>query len=65
MDLAKVLHQLHEELEHIDAAIASLERLHAAGKGRARAPDWLLQVGAQGAEPKKARRRKAPGSPGE
>ena len=40
MDLAKVLQQLHEELENLNAAISSLERLQEAGKNRGKEP-WL------------------------
>jgi hypothetical protein len=41
MDLAKVLQQLHEELENLDAAILSLERLQEAGRQRGNKPEWL------------------------
>jgi chaperonin cofactor prefoldin len=34
MDLQKVLNQLHEELENLNAAIASLERLQEASRLR-------------------------------
>jgi hypothetical protein len=40
MDLAKVLQQLHDELENLNAAISSLERLQEAGKNRGQEP-WL------------------------
>ncbi|HYW44719.1 MAG TPA: hypothetical protein VE959_17790 [Bryobacteraceae bacterium] len=40
MDLAKVLQQLHEELQHLDAAILSLERLQR--KNRRGRPPTLL-----------------------
>ncbi len=36
MDLAKVVAELKEELANLDAAIASLERLQAAGRRRAK-----------------------------
>ena len=40
MDLAKVVAELKEELANLDAAIASLERLQAAGRRRGKAkPD--------------------------
>ncbi len=38
MDLAKVLQQLHEELENLNAAILSLERLQESGRRRGRPP---------------------------
>jgi hypothetical protein len=38
MEIARLLTQLREELENIDAAIASLERLHFGRKGSAKAP---------------------------
>jgi hypothetical protein len=44
MDLAKVLQQLHEELENLDAAIASLERLQEASQHRSREQALLSQV---------------------
>ena len=43
MDLARVLQQLHEELEALDAAILSLERLHQGGRRRGRPPEWLAE----------------------
>jgi hypothetical protein len=43
MDLAKVLAQLRQELEHIDAAISSLERLQAR-ESRGRPPQALLEL---------------------
>jgi hypothetical protein len=44
MDLAKVLAQLREELEHLDAAILSLERLHHTGHRRGRPPELLAEI---------------------
>ena len=44
MDLAKVLQQLHEERNNLDAAIASLERLEEGGKRRGQPPEWLAEV---------------------
>lgn len=41
MDLEKVLQQLHEELENLNAAISSLERLQEATKHRGNAMEWL------------------------
>lgn len=42
MDLTKVLAQLRLELEHVDAAIASLERLQARESSRGRSAHPLL-----------------------
>ena len=44
MDLAKVLAQLHEELEHLNAAILSLERLRTEEPTRGRPPKALSDV---------------------
>ena len=41
MDLAKVLSQLREELENLDAAIVSLERLQQEGRRRGRPLELL------------------------
>ena len=38
MDISKVLDQLRKELEHLDAAIVSLERLQEKGVRRGRPP---------------------------
>ncbi len=38
MDLAKVLAQLNQELENLNAAIASLERIEQSKRGRGRPP---------------------------
>jgi len=43
MDLAKVLQQLHEELQHLDAAILSLERLQTRSR-RGRPPSLLADA---------------------
>jgi hypothetical protein len=48
MDLDKVLQQLHEELENLDAAIASLERLQEAGKRTADSADWVAEISQTG-----------------
>jgi hypothetical protein len=45
MDLTKVLDQLRHELEHIDAAIHSLERLQAKEVRRGRPPKILQELG--------------------
>jgi hypothetical protein len=44
MDLAKVLAQLHAELQNLDAAIASLERIQQGSRRRGRPPDWLVKT---------------------
>jgi hypothetical protein len=41
MDLAKVLAQLHAELDNVNAAIESLERIKEGGRRRGRPPVWL------------------------
>jgi hypothetical protein len=38
MDLTKVLADLHEELDSLNMAIATLERLQQGGQGRGRPP---------------------------
>ena len=54
MDIYKVLSQLHAELESVNAAIVSLERLQQGTKGRGRPAEWLTEVGksARGALPR-------------
>jgi hypothetical protein len=44
MDLSKVLAQLREELENLDAAILSLERLQHDGPRRGRPPKVLSNL---------------------
>ena len=44
MDLTKVLEQLRLELNHVDAAIESLERLQARQTRRGRPPQALLEL---------------------
>jgi predicted nucleic acid-binding Zn-ribbon protein len=44
MDLSKVLVQLRQELENLDAAILSLERLQQEGRRRGRPPKALAEV---------------------
>jgi hypothetical protein len=44
MDLAKVLQELHEELENLNAAILSLERLEESGRRRGRPPAVLAEL---------------------
>ena len=44
MDLARVLAQLHEELDNLNAAILSLERLQESGRRRGRPPALLAEL---------------------
>ena len=44
MDLTKVLAQLREELDNLDAAILSLERLQHEGRRRGRPPKALANL---------------------
>jgi hypothetical protein len=44
MDLARVLSELHEELDNLDAAILSLERLQQEGRRRGRPPKILAEI---------------------
>jgi len=44
MDLGKVLQELRRELENLDAAIVSLERLQQTGRRRGRPPRWLAEL---------------------
>lgn len=44
MDLTKVLAQLRAELENLDAAIASLERIQNGSRRRGRPPIWLNKM---------------------
>jgi hypothetical protein len=62
MDIEKVLSELREEREQIDAAILALERLaRGSGKRRGRPPKWMLLSPSEGAaapapqQPKKRR----------
>ena len=45
MDVTAILKELREELEHVELAIISIERL-AAGRGRRRGrpPAWMKQI---------------------
>ena len=54
MDLEKVLAQLHADLENLDAAIASLERIQQGGRRRGRPPEWLTKTRAPGGRGKRA-----------
>jgi hypothetical protein len=67
MDLTKVLAQLRLELDHIDAAIVSLERLQTAGVKRGRPPRTLADLGklkTTGPSAAPQRRRAGRGRPG-
>jgi len=58
MDLSKVLQQLHEELDNLNAAIATLERLQAGQKRRGRPPvipEDIEKVAAPSNRPSKAK----------
>ncbi len=63
MDLAKVLQQLHEELENLNAAISSLERLQEAGKDRGKERALLGDdlVSARAGRKRKAKAKDDPG----
>ncbi len=57
MDLAKVLQQLHEELENLNAAILSLERLQESGKNRGKDSTWIGEIAGEEAAVQKRRGR--------
>jgi hypothetical protein len=63
MDLAKVLQQLHEELNALNAAILSLERLNQGGRRRGRPPEWLAALRKE--KPKKKRKSATPADSGD
>lgn len=44
MDIQKILAQLRDELYAVDAAIASLQRLHDGARRRRRSAEWLSEV---------------------
>jgi len=44
MDLSKILLQLHSELDNLEAAILSLERLQQEGRRRGRPPKLLAEM---------------------
>ena len=61
MDLAKLLRQLHEELENLDAAILSLEKVQESGDRRGTKPAWMTEVDPQKTgKPKRKPGRKEP-----
>jgi hypothetical protein len=64
MDLTKVLQQLHEELENLDAAILSLERLEEYDKKRGRPPNWLAEVKKRAPAPRKRKFARKSAKPG-
>ncbi len=57
MDLQRVLAQLRSELENLDAAIESLERLQLTERRRGRPPSWLAAI----KKPGRPRRKSKPG----
>jgi hypothetical protein len=59
MELSKVLAQLRRELVHLDAAIASLERLQARVGRRGRPPRVLAELRKAHPAPKNVARRQA------
>jgi hypothetical protein len=63
MDLSAVLEQLRRELVHLDAAIASLERLQAKVGRRGRPPTVFAELRKARAAPKNAVRRQDRHSP--
>jgi hypothetical protein len=66
MDLSKALAQLRRELVHLDAAIASLERLQARVPRRGRPPRLLAEIQkAATPKPGPTGRRRARGDKGE
>jgi hypothetical protein len=52
MDLDKILAQLRNELQDLDAAIESLQRLQLRGKRRGRPPSWLSAAKKPGSPPR-------------
>ena len=52
MDLDKILAQLRNELQDLDAAIESLQRLQQRGKRRGRPPSWLSAAKKPGPPPR-------------
>ncbi|MCU1238147.1 MAG: hypothetical protein JWP63_6114 [Candidatus Solibacter sp.] len=61
MDISKVLEQLRRELEHLDAAIVSLERLQQKGLRRGRPPKPESELARPRAVPKPHVKRQARG----
>jgi hypothetical protein len=53
MDLEKVLAQLHAELQNLDAAIESLERIQQGARRRGRPPEWLTKSRGSGVRGKR------------
>jgi hypothetical protein len=65
MDLSKVLEQLRKELEHLDAAIHSLELLQAKVARRGRPPKMLTALRKAGTTPQAPARRQRRRGPAE
>ncbi len=63
MDLAKVLQELHEELENLNAAILSLERLEESGRRRGRPPALLAELKAAARRTKRKNPPRLPNAP--
>ena len=63
MDLQKVLAQLRGELENLDAAIESLERLQLTERRRGRPPSWLAAIKKPGRPPRNNKPRRSDGRP--
>jgi hypothetical protein len=61
MDLSRVLAELRWELERLDAAIVSLERLNEEGRKRGRPPKMVADIKPPGAAGRPGRRRAAEG----
>lgn len=64
MDIGKILQELRTELQQVEEAIISLERMAAGtGKRRGRPPAWLLAARETPAQPPPVKRRgRPPGS---
>ena len=65
MDLSKVLQQLHRELENLDAAIKSLERLQEATRKREKTPATMVEAGPASRRGRKPRTVEESGDPEE
>lgn len=59
MDIKKVISELNEELERIDEAILTLERLERGMPRRGRPPAWLSMAVGETAAPERKIRKKA------
>jgi len=65
MDLANVLRQLHEELENLNAAILSLEKLQASAKRSGWPAGWLANLHSRVEARPKRKSAKKPTDPSE